>query len=167
MQSYQVTLNRQERVGETLQEPEEVLVSIKRDPRSVRLEWPGGPHKGREVIYLASEDNGRSMHINAADSVIPVPPIKMPVDNPMVLRNARHPITEAGFETIVANMEKSLEATRSGDPSHGTLTYAGLENPARFRSPARNWSASPPRARPGTSTSIRTRRSPRWSRPPR
>jgi hypothetical protein len=135
LQSYQVTLNRQERVGETLQEPEEVLVSIKRDPRSVRLEWPSGPHKGREVIYLAAEDNGGSMHINAADSVIPVPPIKMPVNNPMVLRNARHPITEAGFETIVANMEKSLEATRAGDASHGTLTYAGLENPGALSKP--------------------------------
>jgi hypothetical protein len=135
LQSYQVTLNRQERVGETLQEPEEVLVSIKRDPRSVRLEWPTGPHKGREVIYLASEDHGGSMHINAADSVIPVPPIKMPVDNPMVLRNARHPITEAGFETIIANMEKTLEASRSGDPSRGTLTYAGLENPGPLSKP--------------------------------
>ncbi len=135
MQSYQVTLNRQDRVGQTLQEPEEVVLSIRREPKAVRLEWPTGPHKGREVLYLASEDDGRFMHINAADSVIPVPPLKMPVDSPMVMSNARHPITEAGFDTVIGNLEKTLVATRAGDPSRGTLRYAGLENPGPLPRP--------------------------------
>jgi hypothetical protein len=135
LKSYQVTLNRQDRVGQTLQEPEEVLLSIRRDPKAVRLEWPTGPHKGREVLYLASEDDGRFMHINAADAVIPVPPLKMPVDSPMVMSNARHPITEAGFDTVIGNLEKTIAATRAGDSSRGTLTYAGLENPGPLARP--------------------------------
>ena len=51
LSSYQVELNRQERVGKTLLEPEDVLLSIRRSPKAVRLEWVDGPQKGREVIY--------------------------------------------------------------------------------------------------------------------
>src|SRR5262249_26067888 len=56
--SYQVELNRQERVGESLQEAEDVVLSIRRQPRAVRLEWPSGPHRGREVLYSETETNG-------------------------------------------------------------------------------------------------------------
>ncbi len=126
--SYQVSLNRQERVGETLLEPEDVLLSIRRNPKAVRLEWVDGPHKGREVIYAAGQ-NGGLMHINMADSVIRVPRMSMAPDSPLVLKSSRHPITEAGLDAIVANLEKAIELARQGDMSGGRVSYGGLENP--------------------------------------
>jgi hypothetical protein len=132
--SYKVSLNRQERVGETLLEPEDVLLSIRRNPRAVRLEWIDGPHKGREVIYAANQHGGL-MHINMADSVIRVPRMSMAPDSPLVLKSSRHPITEAGLDTIVANLEKAIDLARQGDMSRGRVSYGGLENPGPLDHP--------------------------------
>ena len=46
IKTYQVRLTRQERIGESLQPPEDVVLSIRRSPKAVRLEWPDGPHQG-------------------------------------------------------------------------------------------------------------------------
>ncbi len=51
LKTYQVRISRRERVGGQLQPEEEILLSIRRDPKAVRLEWTDGPSKGREVIY--------------------------------------------------------------------------------------------------------------------
>lgn len=132
--SYQVELNRQERVDNTLLEPEDVLLSIRRNPKAVRLEWVDGPHKGREVIYVADEHGGL-MHVNMADSVVPVPRMSMPPDSPLILKSSRHPITEAGLDTVVANLEKTITLSGQGDMSRGRLSYAGLENPGPLERP--------------------------------
>jgi hypothetical protein len=126
--SYQVELNRQERVGGSLQEAEDVILSIRREPRAVRLEWPEGPHRGREVLYSATETNGL-MQVNMVDSAIPMPRLSLPPDSPLILRTSRHPITEAGFETILANLQKTIDENGRGDQSHGRISYDGLERP--------------------------------------
>jgi len=128
MSSYQVHLNRQERVGAKLLPVEDVLLSVRRDPKAVRLEWPEGSHKGREVIYSASE-NGGLMQVNMADSVVPVPRLSLPPDSPLVMSNSRHPITEAGFDTIVHNMEAAIQLEHAGTPTDGKVTYGGREQP--------------------------------------
>ena len=58
----------------------------------------------------------------------------MSPDSPLVLKSSRHPITEAGLDTIVANLEKSI-ASSAGDMSQGRISYGGLENPGPFDRP--------------------------------
>lgn len=128
MTSYQVHLNRRERVGAKLLPVEDVLLSVRREPKAVRLEWPEGAHKGREVIYSAAE-NGGLMQVNMADSLVPVPRMSLPPDSPLVMSNSRHPITEAGFDTIVRNLEKAIALEKAGTPTDGEVKYAGLEQP--------------------------------------
>ena len=53
----------------------------------------------------------------------------MPPDSPLALHNSRHPITEAGFDTIVGNLQKTIDENKAGDRSHGRITYAGLDQP--------------------------------------
>lgn len=125
--SYQVAMNRQERVGEQLQPAENVVLSIRHEPRAVRLEWPDGPHKGREVIYSAAADGGGMMHIHMGDSMIPVPDMKMAPDNPMVMRSSRHPITEAGFEPILEVLAASLKPHLDGTAGADQMKYEGTE----------------------------------------
>ncbi len=132
--NYQVWLNRQERVGNTLGPPEDVILSIRREPAAVRLEWPNGPHKRREVLYSASE-NGGLMHVNMADSLIPVPRLSLPPDSPLVMHNSRHPITEAGFDTILKNVEDAIKGEKAGDQSTGKVTYEGLEKAEQLDRP--------------------------------
>ena len=93
MSTYQVKITRVERVGGQLQAEEEALLSIRRNPRAVRLEWVDGPSKGREVIY-SSAVNDRMMYVNMGNSALPISRMSIPVDSPLALRNSRHPITK-------------------------------------------------------------------------
>lgn len=133
--SYRVPIKRQERVGSSLLPAEEILLSIRREPRAVRIEWPDGPSQGREVIYSATEHDGL-MHVKMPPSAIPVPPLALATDSPMVKRTSRHPITEAGFEAIIAKLEHTIsQASTPGSPL-GKVSYGGLENPGTLERPA-------------------------------
>ena len=56
-----------------MQPEEEVVLSIRRNPKAVRLEWAKGPSKGREVIYSAAI-NDRMMYVNSGNSALPHSP---------------------------------------------------------------------------------------------
>jgi hypothetical protein len=125
--NYQVHLNRQEQVGGALQAAEDVVLSIRSDPRAVRLEWREGPHKGREVLYSAAEPT--FMHIKMADLAVPLPPMRMALDSPKVRDSSRHPITEAGLDAILQRIEESLAVAEKGSPDADRLTCTGPETP--------------------------------------
>lgn len=129
MASYQVAMHRQESVTGKLQPEEDVVLAVRRNPLAVRLSWLGGPHQGREVLYRADEPGGL-MHVNMADSALPIPRLSIPPDSPMVLRNSRHPITEAGFEPLVRGLEDGLKATGAD-----ALSFAGLQTPSPLDHP--------------------------------
>jgi hypothetical protein len=116
--TYQVALTRQERVGDRLQPAEDVVLSVRRAPKAVRLEWPDGPHKGREVLY-AADQNGGLMQINMPGAL--VPRMSLAPDSPMVSRTSRHPITEAGLDSVIDQLEAALA------PGADRLTYDGRE----------------------------------------
>ncbi len=106
IQTYQVSMTRQERVGESLLPSETLLLSVRRSPKAVRLEWSEGDNKGREVLYSSAENEGQ-MHIKMPNSVL-LPRMSLAPDSPLVMRNSRHPITEAGLDAILDKMESSL-----------------------------------------------------------
>lgn len=122
LNSYKVAMNRQERLGDNLPAAEDVILSVRREPKSVRLEWPTGPTKGREVIFTAADGQ---LHVHTPGALIPR--VDISPDNPLVARNSRHPITEAGFDTIVANLEASLTG-----PVEARMKYEGKETPEGF-----------------------------------
>ncbi|OJW19497.1 MAG: hypothetical protein BGO49_09265 [Planctomycetales bacterium 71-10] len=126
MQTYQVAITRTERVNGSVLPEEKALLSIRRNPKAVRLEWPDGPNQGREVIYSAAI-NDRMMHVNVANSAIPIPRMTIPVDSVLALRNSRHAITEAGFDTIFNNLSKQVDAQGRPTGAEGRLTYKGLQ----------------------------------------
>ena len=124
MSTYQVHLTRQERIGETLHPAEDVLLSIRREPRAVRLEWVDGPHKGREVLYAA----GGPMHINDPHGLMPR--LTLAPDSPLVVRTSRHPITEAGFDSLLVGLDEGV-AARGPDRAR----YLGMEAPEGLNRP--------------------------------
>jgi hypothetical protein len=128
MPTYQVNITRVERVGGQLQPEEDVLLSIRRSPKAVRLEWAKGPSKGREVIYSAAI-NDRIMYVNMANSPLPLSRMSIPVDSPLALRNSRHPITEAGFDTIFQSLFQFQALKATDVPGLGKLVYKGIERP--------------------------------------
>jgi hypothetical protein len=134
IQSYQVDIHRQERVGEALLEPEDIILSLRRQPRAVRLQWPKPSFQGREVIYAERETRGL-IEVHTPNTLIPIPRIALPPDSPLALRNSRHPITEAGFETILGNLSRTIEENKAGNKEHGTISYGGLAQPEGLDTP--------------------------------
>jgi hypothetical protein len=123
--SYQARMTRQERVGAALQPVETVLLSIRREPKAVRLEWPDGPNKGREVIYATGPGASGLMHVRMPSNPI-MPRISLPPNSPLALQNSRHPISEAGFDTIVKNLEEAAAMPPGGADR---AAYEGLVPP--------------------------------------
>ncbi len=126
MTTYQLALNRQERVNGNLLPAEDLIMSIRRSPQAARLTWSDGPHRGREVLYRADEPGGQ-MHVNMADSKFPMPRLALAPDSPMVMKNSRHPITSAGLDPVIASLEQANRA--------GTLVDLGMQTPPQVHEP--------------------------------
>ena len=153
--TYQVALHRQERVNDSLLPEEDVVLAVRREPRAVRLTWPGGDNQGREVLYRSDEPGGQ-MHIKMADSALHLK-LSMSPDSPMVMKNSRHPVTEAGFDSLV----RGLEEPQKTPGSFGDLLHRpGIAGPASII-PIRAWSGRGPRVRYGGSISTPRPTSPR------
>jgi hypothetical protein len=138
MNTYQVKISRIERVGGQLQPAEEILLSIQRDPKAVRLEWTDGPSKGREVIYSSKLDP-KMLFVHMPSSPIPIPTMRIAVDSPMVMSNSRHAITEAGFDTIIENLQKARRAAVKEHPAQESLAYKGVETGPGIDAPAHHF----------------------------
>ncbi len=123
--SYRVSMTRVERVNGRLQAEENVILSVRRSPMAVRLQWEDGPSKGREVIYSTSLDD-RTIHVNMAKAAIPLPRMSIAVDSPLIMKNSRHSIKEAGFDTILARMSKQVVSDDPTGSSGGKVSYKGL-----------------------------------------
>lgn len=126
MKNYQLKVSGQERVGGVLKDPDVMIMSIRREPKAVRLEWREGPQKGREVIYVADQ-NGGLIHINMADSLIPVPRMSLSPTSPLVMKNGRHPINEAGFDQVIKNLELALKPVPGTPQAKAKVSYEGLK----------------------------------------
>jgi hypothetical protein len=138
MKSYNVQISRLERVNGQLQPEEDILLSIRRDPKAVRLEWSSGPNKGREVIYSTTIDP-RLIFVHMPAGAIPLPVMKIPVDSPLVMRNSRHAITEAGFDTILENLRKATAPKGQKGSTSAQLSYRGLEKAAGLDRPCHHF----------------------------
>jgi hypothetical protein len=130
-------------VGGRLQPEESILLSIRRDPKAVRLEWSAGPNQGREVIYSSRLDQ-RSLFVHQPSSPIPLPTMKIPVDSPLVTKNSRHSIADAGFETIIDNLRKSLEPKGSQNSNSTDPVYQGVEKPPDLDRPSHRFTHRTP-----------------------
>lgn len=128
LSTYQVPMRYQEQVAGTLQPLDSAVLSIRRQPKRVRIEWREGPNKGREVLYAADLHDGL-MHVRMGGVMKALPRFSMKPESPLASRSSRHPITEAGFETIVTRMEEGLEEAAAGSVGGTRLRYLGLEQP--------------------------------------
>ncbi len=127
VQNYQVLMKRQERVRGKLLDEELILLSVRREPFAVRLEWPDGVNQGREVIYDTADPLG-VMHISLGRTLIPMPPMRIKPDSPMARKMSKHPITEAGLSAMLETLQGQVEALHQSDPTIGDFTIGAPES---------------------------------------
>jgi hypothetical protein len=56
-----------------------------------------------------------------------VPRMALPPDSPIVLRTSRHPITEAGLDSIIDRLDEALRNQVTGSAGADRITYEGRE----------------------------------------
>ena len=77
----------------------------------------------------AADARGGMMHVKMPNALLPR--ISLPPDSPLALKNSRHPINEAGLESIVAGLQATVTAHATGSAAPGDrLSYEGLVAPA-------------------------------------
>jgi hypothetical protein len=122
--SYRLHLTRQEKVGGRQQAEESVILSVRRQPLAIRIEWPqGSANAGREVLYSDTECQGM-LHVKLSNGIA-IPPMRP--DSALAMRSSRRPIHTAGLDPVLAETRKYIDAIRSGDPTPGVMTYEGLQ----------------------------------------
>ena len=105
-------MQRRERVGGSVQPEEDILLSVKRKPKAVRLEWTEGSSKGREVIFSPTLD-AKMIYVHQPAAAVVVPSVKIAVDSPLVMKNSRHTYRRSRFRDD-PRQSREVAARRKG-----------------------------------------------------
>jgi hypothetical protein len=129
MDSYSLRLKRREVVQGKNKPDEIIFVKFRKEPFSVYLKWLGPEGNQREAIYVKGRYDNKIHTKLAAGDVFLMPAgtrFSLAPDNPLVLANSRHPITEAGFAHLVDQFGLIADALEKGDARPGTVQYQGI-----------------------------------------
>ncbi len=124
--NYKVDVLLQERMNGRLLPQDKFTLYKRRDPLAVRMEWTEGKDVGREVIFSPAETKGM-IQIRMPKGLIPR--ISMAPDSPLVRSKSRHPISEAGADSVVDRLMATLQKFQSGNPEAGRLTVEPVVDP--------------------------------------
>ena len=109
---------KRERVHNQLQPENLVAMRVRTRPFSVDLQWlKPNDMTGQEACYVAGR-NGGQMRVRSSGLLGTVGFVSLDTNDPRVLENSRHSITEAGIGNVISrfsegwNMERSVNKTR-------------------------------------------------------
>lgn len=122
--AYTAIFVREEQIDGKMRKPETIFMKFKR-PFCVYMKWIKEPNKGREVLYVEGKNNNHlKVHIGGLLNLF-LPAINIAPDSPHVLRNTRHPITMAGFESMLDSLIDQYELAKKR--GHLKTVYHGIE----------------------------------------
>lgn len=124
--SYRVQVSLQEQMNGKLLPPDSFQLSKRREPFAVRMEWSQGKEAGREVIFSPVYTNGM-IQIRMPKGLIPR--ISMSPESPLVRSKSRHPISEAGADSVVDRLRSTLDLHKQNRPDAGQLEVTTVVEP--------------------------------------
>ncbi len=130
VRDYQCVFHKQERMNGKLK-PEETILFKFQKPFKVYMKWLKHPNKDRELLFVPGKyDSKLKVHLGGLISLI-LPSITIAPDAPQVLKNSRHPITNAGMGNLLDSLIDQFElAQQQGDlhvTMHGHETIEGTD----------------------------------------
>jgi hypothetical protein len=124
--NYKVQVSNQETLNGKTLPADNFLLSARREPFAVRMEWANGKEAGREVIFSPNETGGM-IQIRMPKGLIPR--MTMSPDSPLVRAKSRHPISEAGIDSVVQRLMETLEKQKTGAADAGKLSVQEVTDP--------------------------------------
>ncbi len=113
---YTAQFSKQEVVDGELLEEQTMLMKLRHEPFSVYLKWMDYD-VGREVIYADGVNDG-NMLVHAGGWKARLPAISVEPDSSLAMKEARHPITQAGL----LNLAKTILEHHHADVSKQNIT---------------------------------------------
>lgn len=112
---YTATFYRRERVGGALGDEQVMQMKLRHEPFSLYLKWLVGD-KGRELLYVDGENDGKMLVKVGGVKGRLLPPIKLDLDGAIARRESRHSITDLGLlrlaELVLERRRRELQQER-------------------------------------------------------
>lgn len=124
--NYKVQVSNQETLNGKTLPADTFLLNARRQPFAVRMEWSNGKEAGREVIFSPTETGGM-IQIRMPKGLIPR--MTMSPDSPLVRSKSRHPISEAGIDSVVERLNLTLQKLKTGTADAGQLDVQQVTDP--------------------------------------
>jgi hypothetical protein len=123
VQDYSGTLVRQERIDDRLQPEQFVDVQVRQQPFSVYLRWSSPRHlAGQEAIYVTGKNNNE-IRAKGTGILGVVGYVSLRTNDPRVMRNSRHAITDTGIGNMLDVLSRSYELERRMPADQVTATF--------------------------------------------
>lgn len=125
--NYKVEVSSQESVNGKTHPVDQFVLYKRRQPFAVRMEWNQGKEAGREVIFSPTETNGM-IQIRMPKGLIPR--LSMSPDSPLVRVKSRHPISEAGIDSVVERLHETLRLHLKIAANAGRIAVESVNDPS-------------------------------------
>jgi hypothetical protein len=124
IRDYSGTLVRQERIGRELQPEQFISFRIRQQPFSVFLKWTSPRHlAGQEAIFVMGKNNNE-IRARGTGLLSIVGYVSLAMNDPRVMKNSRHLITETGIGNMLEVISRSYETARTLPASQVKVTFA-------------------------------------------
>ncbi len=104
---YEGTLTKRELIGQTLS-TQMMQIRVRQQPFAVYLKY-AAPHEGREVLYDASQDPSKLLVHEGSGIKSLMGTLALPINDPQILAEARHPVSDLGLKKLVQLMIEQWE----------------------------------------------------------
>jgi hypothetical protein len=108
LHDYSCTFVKQERIDGELGEPQHIFLKVRHEPFSVYMSFLK-PYQGREVLYVAGQNNGE-MVVREAGFKRVLGKMNLDPQGAVAMRGQKYPITRVGIYNLTAQLLRNLEA---------------------------------------------------------
>jgi len=108
VRDYSCTLKKRERVEGELGDYQFILMKVMHQPFSVYMSFIK-PYAGREVVYVAGQNNGKMLVLEAGFTRM-LGKIPLDPNGTKAMSGQRHPITDVGMRNLTAKLMRMWEA---------------------------------------------------------
>ena len=127
--TYSYTMTKQERVGGKLLDEQQIVTTLRESPFAVRLEFVGGPSKGRKVIYNPAV-KADSFRVREAGFFSIVGRLWISLDSGLAKKDSNHTIKESGFGNLLRGFER--DQARAKEKGGLTVKHEGWDAKGLF-----------------------------------
>jgi hypothetical protein len=129
MGTYESRVVKRERVSGKLLKPQTIHLTVRQEPRAVRLEILDGPAKGRKVVYDSTVKKNE-LRVREAGVLGLAGAMWIDMSSKLTRSDTNHPITEFAFTSIIGVLEDSF--TKSEALGGYTRKNEGFDAAGRY-----------------------------------